>query len=128
MKITLGEAITSLQNLSVLGNTDKINAKTSYDIAKTLKIISEEVKIFYEVRTKKLNEAASKDTEGKPIIIKEDYQFEADGIKKEKVLKEIEDLKEKEIEIKVNQIKIADLGSAEIKPVVLSGLLWLIIE
>ena len=62
------EIINSQSTLAELNNCKGLSSVTAYRIAKNIKVIDEELKVYNDQRVKLLEELANKDEEGKPII------------------------------------------------------------
>lgn len=121
MKIKLSKLQQSVPSLNILANT-KLNLKASYDISKRLKVINDELEIFDKARIDKVKELSG----GK---LKEDgksYDIAEEDLKK--LNEELKDLLDKEIDINIAPINLADFGNVEIEPAHLLNLDFLITE
>lgn len=124
MKLTLNELLNSHDALTVLGNARGISSKIAYRIAKNIKPISQEIEIYHETRIKLLEEHSNKDDEGKPIIKGNEYDI-MDG-HREIVEKEINELKNEEVEIDIKKVTLDDIDVAKLSPLQIQSLEYMI--
>lgn len=131
------ELINSVESLNKLAEC-KLPAGISFSLGKFLKEIAPEVETYYKVRSEKIKEYGEvvKDDEGNEVKDKNGeltYSFSIKGTKEltesgKKYVAEMEELENKNLELKIPEIKIADLGKVEIEPKFLLQLAWLIKE
>ena len=124
----LKEILASYDALQALSR-EKINLDVSFDISKILTILGTEKRTYDELIYKKLNEYGDsvKDEKGQPIVYANNaiqYKIRPENI--EKYQKELNELQEKDIKIKINKIKLSSLGIDKIEPELLTSLIWLI--
>ena len=74
--MVIKDILDSMEALNKLNNTHGMSSVVAFRIGKNIKAIEGEVKVFDDVRTKLLEEAANKDENGKPIIDKETNQYD----------------------------------------------------
>tara|TARA_R100000963_G_C4631781_1_gene96705 strand:- start:757 stop:1119 length:363 start_codon:yes stop_codon:yes gene_type:complete len=118
MKIKLRTIVDSGESASKLGEL-KLKAKFAYEYSKSIELISKELKAFQDVRNKKLKEFGVESKEKKGL-----YSFKDDN--QSKFEKEIEELLDKSVEIKVEKFSIEELNDVDVEPNILRPLSWLI--
>lgn len=137
IKMKLIEFINSVESLNKLSEC-KLPAGISFSLGKFLKEITPEVETFNKVKNEKIVEYGSVviGSDGKETLDKAGnkiYSFSVPGTKEltesgKKYVEEMTELENKELELKIPEIKIADLGTMEIEPKFLLQLAWLIKE
>lgn len=121
MKIKLSRLQQSAESLKAIAQT-KLNLKLSYDIAKRLRYINNELEMFQQTRIAKAKELS----EGK---LKENgTEFDIPKADLVKLNEELSVLLDTEIELDITPIKLVDLGDISIEPAHLVALDYLIIE
>lgn len=120
-KLTLGTILnstTSLGELMVL----KLPVMTSFKISMFIKAIQPAIEAYEEARKKLLTELGTKakDKDGKELD-----QFIFKGKNQELFAKAIEELTKAEIDVKVPDIKVEDLGKVELSPSTLLNVSYL---
>lgn len=111
MKIKNEVLVNSINILSKLNNYE-LPIKLSYSIAKNIKIIDEELKIYTEERQKLINKYAEKDKDGN-IITSEDGTVNI--LDSENWERDIMELLKIENEINIKKIKIEELENSDIR-------------
>lgn len=125
------ELVNSIESLNKLAET-KLNAFVSFKLGKFLKDAGASIETYNKVRSEKVKEYGEVvlDAEGKET---DQYSFSIPGTKEltengKKFVEEMKAIEEEELDIKIPEINIKDLGSVEIEPKYLSILQWLIKE
>lgn len=114
----LVESTTALNKLV----DQKLPIKVSFQLSTFLSKTNPELTNFDKLRTEKIQEYGERVIkDGKPT---EEYTIPKDKV--EEWSKEINELLEQEIDVKIPDIKIDDLGDINIEPTSLMGLEWLI--
>lgn len=124
------EIINSQSTLAELNNCKGLSSVTAYRIAKNIKVIDEELKVYNDQRVKLLEELANKDEEGKPIIKEENGMKEYDLSKENKVKlqEEIDKLLDEEVNIDIKKVSLEQLDRAGLSPAQLSTIEYMIEE
>ena len=119
MKLKLHQALDSVESLNILA-AKNLPAVLSFKMAKVLKKISEELKMFDEIRTKKASELGKISDDGKEYIFSDENR--------KKFSDEVRELLLSDISIPGEQVKISELGDIQMEPRYLALLDWLIVE
>jgi hypothetical protein len=137
MSIKLIELINSVEALNKLSET-KLPASVGFSLGKFLKQVTPEIETYNKVRGEKVVEYGTLmlDAEGKEVTDAQGnkrYSFVDKGSTElsengKKFVAEMTEMENKELDIKIPDIKISDLGSAVIEPKYLLILAWLIKE
>ena len=93
-----------------------MSSVVAFRIGKNIKAIEGEVKVFDDVRTKLLEEAANKDENGKPIIDKDTNQYNVPVDKLEALEKEIKKLQNEEVKVDIKKLSLDDVEKADLSP------------
>jgi len=112
MKLSNRELISNMQQLKVLAQRD-LPIKVSYAIAKNMRIIEDELKVYEEERQRLLEKHGKKDNEGELIT---DKQGQVNFKDKKAWDKDIKELLDIEVEIKFHKFNIKHLEGREISP------------
>lgn len=119
----LSKVINSIEGLNQLAKT-KLPVSLGFRISTAINNLNPLIENYYKTR----NELLKK--HGKEVIEKDKPTGRYD-IPKEKVdefNKELEELNDTEIDVKLPEIKLSELGNIEIEPSALVNLDWLIVE
>lgn len=119
MKIKIGKLLEMKKSLEKLISLDDIPIKTSFKIAKSIKNFNDEYTAFEDSKTKLFKKYGEENKEGNLEVKKENI---------EKFKKEIEDLMEIKINIKVPKVTLKELGDIKISPGDIANLDILIVE
>ena len=111
MKIKNEVLVNSVQVLRKLNNAE-LPVRVSYKLAKNIKNIDKELKIYEEEKQKLINKYGEKDEEGK-LKTKEDGSINITDT--ENWNKDIKELLEIEAEINIEKINIDELGKSDFK-------------
>lgn len=111
MKIKNEILLDSVQVLRKLNNAE-LPVRVSYKLAKNIKNIDKELKIYEEEKQKLINKYGEKDEEGK-LKTKEDGSINITDT--ENWNKDIKELLEIEAEINIEKINIDELGKSDFK-------------
>ena len=115
MKVKISELQNVIPNLNILATT-KLNFKTSYDVAKRIRMINAELELFEKFRIEKLKELSGNVIENNQYIL---------GDNKEKFEIEIKELMNNEVDIDLIPLKKEDFANIQIEPVHLMNSLFL---
>lgn len=137
MSMKLIEIVSSVESLNKLSET-KLPASVAFSLSKFLKSVTLDVENYNKVRGEKVIEYGlpAIGADGKQIVDEKgnlQYTF-ADPVTKEltengkKFVAELAELENKELDLTIPEVKISDLGKAEIEPKYLVSLQWLIKE
>jgi hypothetical protein len=131
------ELINSIEALNKLSET-KLPASVGFSLGKFLKQVTPEIETYNKVRGEKVVEYGTPmlDAEGKEVTDAQGnkrYSFVDVGSTElnengKKYVAEMNEMESKELDVKIPEIKITDLGSAVIEPKFLVTLSWLITE
>ena len=137
MSIKLIELINSVESLNYLSEL-KLPAKTSFVIGKFLKDVTPEIETYNKIRSERVKEYGTVmlDEEGKEVTDDSGnvrYSFKDKGSNElnengKKFIEEMNEVEEKELDIKIPEINISDLSFNTIEPKYLIKLYWLIKE
>lgn len=118
------ELISSIEALNKLSET-KLPASVGFSLGKFLKQVTPEIELYNKVRSEKVVEYG---TETGEIDEKGNKQYSFLGENKEKYVVEMTEMENKELDVKIPEIKISDLSNVVIEPKYLLTLNWLIQE
>jgi len=131
------ELISSIEALNKLSET-KLPAGTAFSLGKFLKSVSTEIETYNKIRSEKIVQYGNimLDESGKEVVDENGnkrYSFSDKGSKElnengKKYVAEMTEMENKELDVKIPEIKISDLGTAVIEPKYLLTLSWLISE
>ena len=128
----LNQLVGSVQALKELSSL-KLPAMLAFKISKVMNEVDEHLKVFESTRTKKLEELGVKEMKKEKGEDNEKFtgRYTFKGNNAEKFQKEMEELLNQEVEIKIPEIKIenfkdSDSKELEISAQMLSTLGWLI--
>ena len=131
MELAIKNLLNGKSTLVVLGNTKGLSSVIAYRIAKNIKAIDEELKIFEETRINLVKEYANKDEDGNPITKKDETGNEVFDIENEKMKllsQEIEKLQDEKVNIDIKQLSLEEIDKAELSPLELSSIDFMISE
>lgn len=114
--MVIKDILDSMEALNKLNNAHGMSSVVAFRIGKNIKAIEGEVKVFDDVRTKLLEEAANKDENGKPIIDKGTNQYDVPADKLEHLAKEIEKLQNEEVKVDIKKVSLDDVEKADLSP------------
>ena len=114
--MVIKDILDSMEALNKLNNAHGMSSVVAFRIGKNIKAIEGEVKVFDDVRTKLLEEAANKDENGKPIIDKDTNQYDVPVDKLEALEKEIKKLQNEEIKVDIKKLSLDDVEKADLSP------------
>lgn len=114
--MVIKDILDSMEALNKLNNTHGMSSVVAFRIGKNIKAIEGEVKVFDDVRTKLLEEAANKDENGKPIIDKDTNQYDVPSDKLEALEKEIKKLQNEEVKVDIKKLSLDDVEKADLSP------------
>ena len=115
-QMVIKDILDSMEALNKLNNAHGMSSVVAFRIGKNIKAIEGEVKVFDDVRTKLLEEAANKDGNGKPIIDKNTNQYDVPVDKLEALEKEIKKLQNEEIKVDIKKLSLDDVEKADLSP------------
>ena len=136
IKVKLGELEIIINCLAQVMNSEGIPFKTGYWLSKIANKLNEEMKMYDKTRIKICKEYSNKDENGNPKMIYEKDEKGNDIPNKskfdindtDKFDEQINLLKDTEIELNFNQLKVSDFGNATPKPIFLIALEKFIVE
>lgn len=114
--MVIKDILDSMEALNKLNNAHGMSSVVAFRIGKNIKAIEGEVKVFDDVRTKLLEEAANKDENGKPIIDKGTNQYDVPVDKLEALEKEIKKLQNEEVKVDIKKLSLDDVEKADLSP------------
>ena len=114
--MVIKDILDSMEALNKLNNAHGMSSVVAFRIGKNIKAIEGEVKVFDDVRTKLLEEAANKDENGKAIINKDTNQYDVPADKLEHLAKEIEKLQNEEVKVDIKKVSLDDVEKADLSP------------
>lgn len=124
--ITLINSVESLNKLS----EQKLPAQLGFELLKFLKDITTDIDTYHKVRNEKVKEYGRPilDEQGNPT---DQVAFSDEGSKElnengKKFIAEMQEMEEKEVDVRVPEISVKDLKDAVMAPVDLAKLSWLI--
>lgn len=127
MKLKLSQIVNSFAYLSSFSRTRGLNAKISYNLAKTFKECLAEAQSYEKIRIEKLEELAEKNTKGEAKKEK-DGSYKLSDESKKIFGDEMNKLLEQEIEIYCTPISISEVSKLEIGVDVFVNLDWLFVD
>ena len=129
------ELINSVEALNKLSET-KLSASAAFSLGKFLKSITNTVETYHKVRSEKIQEYGIPMVDEKGVVVTDEkgntrYSFSDKGSTElnengKKFVAEMTEMENKEVDIKIPEIKVSDLGSSLIEPKYLVVLAWLI--
>ena len=124
------DIINSQATLSELNNYKGLSSVTAYRIAKNIKLVNEELKVYNEQRIKLLEKLANKDEDDKPIINEENgmQEYVLTDENKVKLQEEIDKLLAEEVNIDIKKVSLEQLDRAGLSPAQLSTIEYMIEE
>ena len=114
--MVIKDILDSMEALNKLNNAHGMSSIVAFRIGKNIKAIEGEVKVFDDVRTKLLEEAANKDENGKAIIDKDTNQYDIPVDKLEALEKEIKKLQNEEVKVDIKKLSLDDVEKADLSP------------
>lgn len=114
--MVIKDILDSMEALNKLNNAHGMSSVVAFRIGKNIKAIEGEVKVFDDVRTKLLEDAANKDENGKPIIDKGTNQYDVPVDKLEALEKEIKKLQNEEVKVDIKKLSLDDVEKADLSP------------
>lgn len=114
MKVKLKDILLGIESLKDLSEQKNISAFHAFDIAKSIVDIEKEINIYRE-SVKKAIEKFGIDS-SKPLNVEDNQEL----------IKEIQELESKEIDLPISKIKISVLKDCEMCPKKILGILWMI--
>lgn len=124
------EIINSQSTLAELNNCKGLSSVTAYRIAKNIKLVNEELKVYNDQRIKLLENLANKDEDGKPIIKAENgtQEYDLTDENKLKLQEEVNKLLEEEINMDIKKVSLEQLDGAGLSPAQLSTIEYMLEE
>ena len=114
--MVIKDILDSMEALNKLNNAHGMSSVVAFRVGKNIKAIEGEVKVFDDVRTKLLEEAANKDENGKPIIDKDTNRYDVPADKLEALEKEIKKLQNEEVKVDIKKLSLDDVEKADLSP------------
>ena len=129
MKITINEIIAAVGSYNKL-NKEKFNLKTSYKLARLFDTLQKESERYETLTREAIIKYSKKDKNGEPIINKSEQgeSVEIEPINQSKLIQEMEELNNSEIEIDDYYFTFDDFGDLSISIDEIKGLLPFIQE
>lgn len=129
MKLTVKDINAAVDSYSKI-NKEKFSLKTSYRLARLFESLQKEADRYEELTKNAILNYAKKDDEGEPIITKSEQgeSVEIDPVDQIKLVKEIHELNNNEIEIEDCYFTFDDFGNLSISIEEIKGLLPFIKE
>ena len=131
------ELVNSVEALNKLSEA-KLPAYVSFSLGKFLKDITSDIETYNKVKSEKIVEYGTVvlDEEGKEKVNEDGnktYSFSIPGTTEltengKKFIEEMTEIEEREVDVKIPEIKIESLGEVTIEPKYLVTLSWLIKE
>lgn len=124
------DILNSQSTLAELNNCKGLSSVTAYRIAKNIKLVNEELKVYNDQRIKLLENLANKDEDGKPIIKEDDGMQEYDLSRENKIKlqEEVNKLLEEEINMDIKKVSLEQLDGAGLSPAQLSTIEYMLEE
>ncbi len=124
------DILNSQSTLAELNNCKGLSSVTAYRIAKNIKLVNEELKVYNDQRIKLLENLANKDEDGKPIIKEDDGMQEYDLSRENKIKlqEEVNKLLEEEINMDIKKVSLEQLDRAGLSPAQLSTIEYMLEE
>lgn len=120
-KITLEQILIGEQAIAKLGEAIDLPAKTKYWLGKLIDVCGREVRHYQELRVGALTKYGTA-----PALPGDAYVFE-DG-KREAFEKEIRELLQSEVEVKLKKLTFEDLDSCDLSAIEMNSISWMIEE
>ena len=129
MKITINEVIAAVGSYNKL-NKEKFNLKTSYKLARLFDTLQKESERYETLTREAIIKYSKKDENGEPIINKGEQgeSVEIEPVNQIKLVQEMEELNNSEIEIEDYYFTFDDFGDLSISIDEIKGLLPFIQE
>lgn len=129
MKLTINEVIAAVGSYNKL-NKEKFNLKTSYKLARLFDTLQKESERYETLTREAIIKYSKKDENGEPIINKSEQgeSVEIEPINQIKLVQEMEELNNSEIEIEDYYFTFDDFGDLSISIDEIKGLLPFISE
>lgn len=129
MKITINEVIAAVGSYNKL-NKEKFNLKTSYKLARLFDTLQKESERYETLTREAIIKYSKKDENGEPIINKSEQgeSVEIEPVDQIKLVQEMEELNNSEIEIEDYYFTFDDFGDLSISIDEIKGLLPFIQE
>lgn len=129
MKLTINEVIAAVSSYNKI-NKEKFNLKTSYKLARLFDILQKESERYETLTRDAIIKYSKKDENGEPIINKSEQgeSVEIEPINQIKLVQEMEELNNSEIEIEDYYFTFDDFGDLSISIDEIKGLLPFIQE
>ena len=129
MKLTINEVIAAVGSYNKL-NKEKFNLKTSYKLARLFDNLQKESERYESLTRDAIIKYSKKDENGEPIINKNEQgeSVEIEPVDQIKLIKEMEELNNSEIEIEDCYFTFDDFGDLSISIDEIKGLLPFIQE
>ena len=129
MKLTINEIINAVGSYDKI-NKEKFTLKTSYKLARLFDILQKETERYEKLTREAILKYSKKDEEGNPIINQSEQgeSVEIDPIDQVKLMQEMEELNNSEIEIEDCYFSFEDFGDVSISIEEIKGLLPFIKE
>lgn len=110
-KMILKDLLESNNSFAFLvSQRDKLSGKINYQISKNIKPIDNELKAYEDARKAIVNRYANKDENGEAVIIGDAYDIPESALSE--YMKELDELKETEVEFEIKKMKVDDLENA----------------
>lgn len=124
------DILNSQSTLTELNNCKGLSSVTAYRIAKNIKLVNEELKVYNDQRIKLLENLANKDKDGKPIIKEDDgmQEYDLTDENKLKLQEEVNKLLEEEINMDIKKVSLEQLDGAGLSPAQLSTIEYMLEE
>lgn len=124
------DILNSQSTLAELNNCKGLSSVTAYRIAKNIKLVNEELKVYNDQRIKLLENLANKDEDGKPIIKEDDgmQEYDLSRENKTKLQEEVNKLLEEEINMDIKKVSLEQLDGAGLSPAQLSTIEYMLEE
>lgn len=124
------DILNSQSTLAELNNCKGLSSVTAYRIAKNIKLVNEELKVYNDQRIKLLENLANKDKDGKPIIKAENgtQEYDLTDENKLKLQEEVNKLLEEEINMDIKKVSLEQLDGAGLSPAQLSTIEYMLEE
>lgn len=124
------DILNSQSTLTDLNYCKGLSSVTAYRIAKNIKLVNEELKVYNDQRIKLLENLANKDEDGKPIIKAENgtQEYDLTDENKLKLQEEVNKLLEEEINMDIKKVSLEQLDGAGLSPAQLSTIEYMLEE
>ena len=126
-KLTLNVLLEGKSSFAYLvSQRDKLSGKVNYQISKNIKPYNDEIEAYDEARKAIVKKYANLDENGEPVVIGDNYDVPNEKLKDFE--REIKELGEQEVNTAWKMIKLDDLESAGLAPIVYYNLDFMIEE